>query len=210
MKLKDLHNETDQLKSSSLMPLLFIGHGSPMNGIADNTFTRTLLKITEDLTVRPSAVLVISAHWLTRGTHVLTSAKPRTIHDFGGFPQELYNIQYNAPGSPEFAEITRKMGVETLIVNDDQWGFDHGSWTILRHMFPDGDIPVYQLSIDYNLSAADHFLLAQELSGLREKGVLIVGSGNIVHNLSQINMFENAIPFEWAMEFDSKIYNPQN
>ena len=204
MQLSEFRKTTDTLRNEYRMPVMFIGHGSPMNGIAHNDFTRALAGMAMDLPVKPAAVLVVSAHWLTHGTHVLSSPKPRIIYDFGGFPEELYHVQYSAPGAPLLAAETRKIA-STSILEDDSWGLDHGAWTILRHMFSKADIPVYELSIDYHKPPAYHYALAKELSGMRDKGVLIIGSGNIVHNLRQINFNENARPYDWALEFDDKI-----
>lgn len=205
MQLSEFYKNSAGLKSSPRMPVFFIGHGSPMNGIAHNDFTEALAKMAANLEFKPAAILVVSAHWLTHGTHVLTSQTPRTIYDFHGFPEPLYKVHYNAPGSPEFAEETRKMALNVNILENDHWGFDHGTWTILRHMFPEALIPVYQLSIDYDKPARYHFELAKELSGLRDKGVLVIGSGNIVHNLYKIDFNEQTRPYDWAQEFDLQI-----
>lgn len=203
MKLHDLKNITDEHAKSERMPLLFVGHGNPMNAIEDNRFSDAWKKIGRELP-RPQAILSVSAHWLTRGTRVLSVAAPRTIHDFGGFPEELFAQQYPAPGAPEMAKMTQRLAVQNHIALDDDWGFDHGTWSVLKQMFPKADIPVYQLSLDYSKPMSYHYELAQELSALREKGVMIIGSGNIVHNLRAIN-FENAAPYDWAVEFDATI-----
>jgi 4,5-DOPA dioxygenase extradiol len=202
MNLHELKNITDNFENTSRLPVLFVGHGNPMNAIADNAFTRKLAAWGNFFAEKPKAILVVSAHWLTRGTHVMVSAKPRTIHDFGGFPQALYQILYPAPGTPEFALETKQLITSTNVVDDNQWGLDHGAWTVLRHMFPKADIPVFQVSIDFSKPPLYHYNLAQELKTLRKKGVLIIGSGNIVHNLYQINFDEKAKPFDWAIEFD--------
>ena len=186
------------------MPLLFVGHGDPVNAIEDNRFSNNWKKIGASLP-KPQAILSISAHWLTRGTRVLAMEQPKTIHDFGGFPKELYEQQYPAPGAPEFAKETQRLSMKQHIVLDDQWGFDHGTWSVLKQMFPKAEIPVYQLSIDYGQSIRYHFELAQEIKSLREKGVMIVGSGNIVHNLRAVNFQKNAKPYDWAVEFDAKM-----
>jgi 4,5-DOPA dioxygenase extradiol len=205
MNLNDLFNITDDLKPTDQFPVLFIGHGSPMNAILDNTFTRRLTELGISFKEKPKAILVISAHWLTRGTNVMVSEKPKTIHDFGGFPNELYQIEYPAIGSPVFAKETKKLIKTTNTFEDENWGLDHGAWTILRHIFPNADIPVFQLSIDYTKEPQYHYNLASEIKALRNKGVLIIGSGNIVHNLYQIDFDTNAKPFSWAIEFDDLV-----
>ena len=187
------------------MPALFIGHGSPMNGILDNEFSQAWANVAKSMDL-PSAVLVVSAHWLTKGTHVTAMDFPKTIHDFGGFPQELFDVQYPAPGSPELAEQIQKE-IRTVEVGlDHEWGLDHGAWTVVRHMFPDADIPVLQLSIDYFKPAQYHYNLAQQLAKLRQKGVLIIGSGNMVHNLRMVDWknIDKNIGYDWAEEMNSK------
>ena len=166
-------------------PVLFIGHGSPMNGIEDNEFSRTWTKLGKEIP-KPKAVLVISAHWLTNGTQITAMENPKTIHDFGGFPKELFEVNYPAIGSPELALATSKLITTTHVKLDHDWGLDHGTWTIVRHMYPDADIPVLQLSIDYSQPAQYHFDLAKQIASLRNKGVLIIGSGNMVHNLQMV------------------------
>lgn len=187
------------------MPALFVGHGSPMNGIHDNEFTKGWVKAAQSMDL-PSAVLVISAHWLTNGTHVTAMDFPKTIHDFGGFPQELFDVQYGAPGSPELAEEIKKEMFKANVHLDHEWGLDHGAWTVARHMFPDANIPVLQLSIDYFKPAQYHYDLAQQLAKLRKKGVLIIGSGNMIHNLKMIdwkNIDKNS-GYDWAVELNDK------
>jgi 4,5-DOPA dioxygenase extradiol len=205
MNLQNLKNITDSFENSSQMPVLFVGHGNPMNALADNAFTRKLTNWGISFAEKPKAILMISAHWQTKGTHVMISAKPRTIHDFGGFPEQLYKVQYLAPGSPGFAREAKQLITSTSVMEDDQWGLDHGTWTVLKHMFPMADIPVFQLSIDFTKPPQYHYNLAQELRTLRKKGVLIIGSGNIVHNLYQIEFDENAKPYDWAIEFDETV-----
>jgi len=194
---------TDGLKEQEKpMPVLFIGHGSPMNGIEHNAFSLEWARRAQHMPA-PTAVLVISAHWLTRGTHITAMEHPRTIHDFGGFPQELFAVQYPAPGMPALAEETRSLIGSTQVGLDHDWGLDHGAWTVVRHMFPDANIPVLQLSIDYGKPAAYHYELAKELAALRRKGVLIIGSGNMVHNLRLIawdKLEEPGFGFDWAIE----------
>lgn len=187
MSLHSFKNWTDSLGEEDIKhPVLFIGHGSPMNGIEDNEFSRTWAKMGQEI-VRPKAVLVISAHWLTRGTHITAMEEPKTIHDFGGFPQALFEVQYPAKGSPELAEATSKLVTSTNVGLDHDWGLDHGTWTVVRHMYPDADIPVLQLSIDYGRPPQYHYDLAKEIASLRKKGVLIIGSGNMVHNLRMVD-----------------------
>lgn len=203
MNLNELKNITDNLSGGNKMPAFFVGHGSPMNALADNAFTQALNNLGKNLTDAPKAILVVSAHWLTKGSFVNTSKMPETIHDFGGFPQELFDMQYPSPGSPEFAQEVTKLAASVHPTED--WGLDHGAWAILKHIFPKADIPVFQMSIDYYASMEKHFELAQQLRSLRNKGVLIIGSGNIVHNLSMSMpkfMHNDSKPFEWAIEFD--------
>ncbi|WP_421892430.1 4,5-DOPA dioxygenase extradiol [Marinoscillum sp.] len=188
------------------MPVLFMGHGSPMNGIEDNEFTRKWESIAKEIT-QPTAVLCISAHWLTRGTHVTAMNHPKTIHDFGGFPQELFQVQYPAPGDPALAAETSKLIQSTNVGLDHDWGLDHGCWSVVKRMYPEANIPVLQLSIDYHQPPAYHYQLAQELSTLRKKGVLILGSGNMVHNLRMVDWQHFDVPnygFDWAQEMNEK------
>ena len=193
------------------MPVLFIGHGSPMNIIADNSFTRRLTRLGKE-SPRPKAILVISAHWLTEGTLVTCADKPRTIHDFGGFPPELYRMHYPCPGSPETAQLAVDMVKKPLLKCDYEWGLDHASWAVLKHMYPNADVPVIEMSLDYSPYNGWHrqslqyfYDLGAQLSPLREKEILIIGSGNIVHNLRYADMEDlEAKPFDWAVEFDDK------
>jgi 4,5-DOPA dioxygenase extradiol len=184
------------------MPALFLAHGNPMNAIADNDFTRSLVRLATDLP-RPAAVLVVSAHWLTKGTRVLTAESPRTIHDFGGFPHELYEIEYPAPGSP--ASAARVCELAPHVTADHSWGFDHASWSVLRHMWPDADVPVYELSLDVTAPPQSHWDLGRRLSPLRDEGVLVVGSGNIVHSFAGISWEPGAPAHAWAEEFDGYV-----
>ena len=185
------------------MPALFIGHGSPMNAIADNAYTRALAALGPRLP-RPRAVLCISAHWMTEGTWITHQAQPRTIHDFYGFPKALSEIQYPAPGDPALAEAIRAQITDVRItLDDEQWGFDHGAWSVLRHVFPAADVPVLQLSLAMDRPADHHFAAGRALAPLRDQGVLILGSGNIVHNLRLITWDENAAPYPWALAFDT-------
>jgi 4,5-DOPA dioxygenase extradiol len=212
--LHPFYNWTNQLKEEDTkLPVLFIGHGSPMNGIEDNEFSRTWTKLGAEIP-KPKAVLVISAHWLTKGTHVTVMENPKTIHDFGGFPKALFEVEYPAKGSPELAKATSELITSTQVGLDHDWGLDHGTWTVVRHMYPDASIPVLQLSIDYNKPAQYHFDLAKQIVSLRKKGVLVIGSGNMVHNLSMIawdKLQEPEFGFDWAIEmnaiFKDKITN---
>jgi len=183
------------------MPVLFIGHGSPMNAIEHNAFTSALEKLGAELP-SPKAVCVISAHWVTSGTHVVKSEQPRTIHDFYGFPQPLYDVQYPAPGAPDEAE---KIASGPEIVADETWGLDHGAWSVLRHMYPKADVPAFQLSLDKRRGFKEHLDLGREIKTLRERGVLILGSGNVVHNLRQIDWESPHGAYDWAREFDAKV-----
>lgn len=187
--------------NSQRTPLFFIGHGSPMNAIADNAYTQTLAKL-RSLCPNPRAILCISAHWMTDGTWVTHMTNPRTIHDFGGFPKELFDVQYPAPGSPEVAELVSKSLSPNAGLDDQDWGLDHGTWSVLRHIFPKADIPVVQLSLDLSQPPEYHAMIGTQLRSLRQENILILGSGNLVHNLRQIRWAENAPPFPWAIEFD--------
>lgn len=194
---------TDDLKEQEeKMPVLFIGHGSPMNGIENNSFSRQWEQQGKELPA-PKAVLVISAHWLTNGTHITAMDHPKTIHDFGGFPQELFEVQYTAPGDALLAQETKDLIKSTNVGLNHDWGLDHGAWTVVRRMYPDAKIPVLQLSIDYNKPASYHYNLAKELAALRKKGVLIIGSGNMVHNLRMVAWDKLDTPgfgYDWAIE----------
>lgn len=184
------------------MPLLFIGHGSPLNALEDNEYTRNWKRIAAALP-KPAAILAVSAHWYTDGTRINDARHPKTIYDMYGFPKELYEISYPAPGAPELAHHTRSL-IQTGVAIDNNWGYDHGAWVVLHGMYPQADIPVSQLSVDANAGAAAHFEIGKRLAPLREKGVLILGSGNIVHNLSRVN-FSMDGGYGWAGEFDNYI-----
>lgn len=187
---------------SPRMPVLFIGHGSPMNAIDKNSYTRTLNELGQRLQ-RPKSILVISAHWMSEGSWVTAVEKPKTIHDFYGFPQELFDVQYPAPGSPELANLMIDTIQDPNVYGDkEMWGLDHGTWSVLRHLYPEADIPVVQLSIYMEQPPEYHVKLGQQLSFLREKGVLILGSGNLVHNLRCIRWGSEAKPYDWAIEYD--------
>ena len=188
-----------------LMPVLFVGHGSPMNGIEDTEFSRRWTAMAKEIPT-PKAVLVISAHWFTRGTHITAMDFPETIHDFGGFPKELFAVQYPAPGSPALAKETASLIHTAKVELSHDWGLDHGTWTIVRHMYPKADIPVLQLSIDYTKDAKFHYELAKEIYSLRKKGVLIMGSGNLVHNLGMVawdKLNEPEYGYDWAFKINN-------
>lgn len=185
-----------------LMPVLFIGHGSPLNALEENEFTSVWKKI-GNVIPQPKLILCISAHWLQEGTAVTAMAKPKTIHDFYGFPRELYSLQYPATGSPEQALLIQRLVKSVPVELDQEWGLDHGSWSVLKHLYPKATIPVVQLSLDYQLSLEKAVEVGKELSILRQKGVLIIGSGNLVHNLMVMN--PRAKPFDWATEFDQMV-----
>lgn len=203
MKLQSLKSWADEQPYTDIMPVMFVGHGNPMNAIMQNEFTKNWQKVGREIP-RPKAILSVSAHWLTNGTYVTAMERPKTIHDFGGFPKALFDQQYPAPGSALLAKDTMSLIKSTQVKDDYQWGLDHGTWSVLLPMYPKADIPVLQLSIDYNKPPQYHYDLAKELNELRKKGVLIMGSGNIVHNLGMID-FENKTKFDWAYEFDEKI-----
>ncbi|MDB5886495.1 MAG: Extradiol ring-cleavage dioxygenase, class enzyme subunit [Polaromonas sp.] len=201
------------LKKSDRMPVLFMGHGSPMNAIGDNEYRRSWqalgARFGSDMP-RPQMILCISAHWLTQGWWLTAMAQPKTIHDFGGFPQELFEQQYPAPGDPDAAQaislLVRQRASVPLGLDTSEWGLDHGSWGVLKPMFPDADIPVIQLSMDYARAPEDHYALARQLRALRRRGVLIVASGNIVHNLQRMQRgAASSQAFDWALEFDQTI-----
>ena len=201
MNLRDLKKLTNTFEPTDQMPVLFVGHGNPMNAIEDNAFSRGWQEAAKNLP-RPNAILCISAHWLTRGTFVTAMEKPKTIHDFYGFPQALFDVQYSCAGSPQLAEDMQQTVKSVQVKADSEWGLDHGTWSILNRMFPKADVPVLQLSIDYYKPGRFHYDLAKELAPLRKKGVLIIGSGNIVHNLRMAIFGENVKPYDWAIEFD--------
>ena len=204
MELHDLKNLSNNFSASDRMPVLFIGHGSPMNGIENNSFSQTWQDLPKQFPT-PSAVLCISAHWLTRGTFITAMDHPKTIHDFGGFPEKLYEVNYPAPGNSALAKETAQLVKTTQVGLDHDWGLDHGAWTVIRHMYPNANIPVLQFSIDYNKPAEYHYELAKELAVLRSKGVLILGSGNMVHNLRMVawdKMDKPNFGFDWAIEMN--------
>ncbi len=205
MTLSDLRKFTDDLPVDEKQPALFLGHGSPMNAIEDNIFTQSLTALGKSL-VKPKAVLVVSAHWLTRGTFVSTTKFPETIYDFGGFPPELSQVKYPAPGAPVEAQLVKSTVLSTKIEEDNSMGLDHGAWSVLRHIWPNADVPVFQMSIDWYKSPQWHYDLALELRALRKKGILIISSGNITHNLGNVVWNnENAPAVDWALEFDEAV-----
>ena len=206
MNLKDLNKMTSTMSRTEKMPVLFLGHGSPMNAIEENEFVANFKQLGKEL-VRPNAILCISAHWETKGTFVTAMQNPPTIHDFGGFPQALFDVQYPAPGSPELALETKNIVTKTEVGLDDKWGLDHGAWSVIKHLYPNADIPVIQMSIDYSQPAKYHYELAKELNSLRNKGILIIGSGNMVHNLRKVawDKLNEEYAFDWAIEANDKM-----
>ncbi|HHL52916.1 MAG TPA: 4,5-DOPA dioxygenase extradiol [Flammeovirgaceae bacterium] len=196
---------TQQSRETGRLPVLFIGHGTPINAIETNDFTRALSTLGKALP-RPSAILCISAHWLTQGTYVEVSPQPRIIYDIYGFPQQLYQVQYPAAGAPQLAGELPGLVEGAHIEPTTDWGLDHGAWSILKHLYPQADVPVFQMSIDYHRPLAYHYKLANELRALRKRGVLIIGSGNLTHNLQQVDLTRpDAHPVDWALEFDATI-----
>ena len=207
MRIRELNKLTELFAGTEQMPVLFLGHGSPMNAIEDNEFSRKWEEL-GNILPRPNAILCISAHWETKGTFVTAMQKPATIHDFGGFPQALFDVQYPAPGSPDLAMETKNIITIAELGLDEKWGLDHGCWSVIRHLYPNADIPVIQLSLDYYQTPQYHYDLAKELSSFRKKGVLIIGSGNMVHNLGMVawdklNSLEYG--YDWAIEANEKM-----
>lgn len=203
MRLREFSSITKSLPNTESMPILFLGHGSPMNAIEENEFVRGWRRIGE-LLPRPKAILCISAHWETRGTYVTAMDKPKTIHDFGGFPKSLYEVEYPAPGSPDLALETQSIITKTKVgLDHGQWGLDHGCWSVVKHLYPNADIPIIQMSLDHYQHAEYHYELAKEFHVLRQKGILIVGSGNMVHNLRMVawdKLNDTAYGYDWAIE----------
>ncbi len=204
-KLSDLDKFAGHLPATEKLPVLFLGHGSPMNAIEENEYVTGFRSIAKTLP-QVKAILCVSAHWYTKGTMVTAMEKPKTIHDFGGFPEALYKVQYPAPGHPELASQTKDLIKKTPVTLDETWGLDHGAWSVIKHLYPNANVPVIQLSIDYTKDAAWHFELAKELKSLREKGVLIVGSGNIIHNLydAAFDRINDNFGYDWAIEAREK------
>ena len=191
---------------SERVPVVFLGHGNPMNALYENVWTRAWAALGAGLVPRPRAVLAISAHWYIQGTAVTASPRPRTIHDFGGFPRELFAVRYDAPGDPALAARIAALLAPLPVEADLSWGLDHGTWSVLRHVFPEADVPVVQLSIDETRPAAFHYELGVRLRALREQGVLLVGSGNVVHNLEAYAWGGHpAQPYDWALRFENTV-----
>jgi 4,5-DOPA dioxygenase extradiol len=192
---------------SERMPAIFFGHGNPMNALQRNAWSEGWAALGLALP-RPRAVLCISAHWQTRGTAVTAMANPRTIHDFGGFPQELFEVEYPAPGDPALADRVQALLAPRLVTRDEQWGLDHGTWSVLCHVFPNADVPVVQLSLDATQPAAVHYEIGQQLAPLRDEGILIIGSGNLIHNLRTYAWGQNDVPpYDWALRFEQQARN---
>jgi len=197
------------LHSTEKMPLLFLGHGNPMNAIEENQFVRGFRAMAKELP-RPNAILCVSAHWETRGTRLTAMENPRTIHDFGGFPRELYEVQYPAPGSPSLASTAKDTIQQTPVELDYDWGLDHGAWSVIKHLYPEANVPIVQLSLDVLKKPQEHYELGKELASLRRKGVLVIGSGNIVHNLRMVdwrNLNTVDYAFDWAQEARTSMNN---
>lgn len=207
MKLKELGNLTSAFGSTEKMPVLFLGHGSPMNAIGENEFVTGFRHVGETIP-KPNAILCISAHWETKGTFVTAMERPQTIHDFGGFPKALYDVRYPAPGSPALAKDTKELIKKTTVGLDEKWGLDHGAWSVIKHLYPQADVPVIQMSLDYTNAPQYHYELAKELASLRSKGVLIIGSGNMVHNLRMVawnKLEEDEYGYDWAIDASTKM-----
>ncbi|WMW78873.1 4,5-DOPA dioxygenase extradiol [Flavobacterium sp. 20NA77.7] len=207
--INQLYTYKDHLPNTEKIPVLFLGHGSPMNAIEENEFVAGFRNIAKTIPT-PTAILCISAHWFTKGTKVTAMESPQTIHDFGGFPKELFAVQYPAKGSPELAQLTKELTLPTTVELNHDWGLDHGAWSVIKHLYPDATVPVIQMSIDYSLSAEQHFELAQKLQILRNKGILIIGSGNIIHNLQLIdwqNFNKDNHGYDWAKEAHADFTN---
>ncbi|MEZ4909203.1 MAG: 4,5-DOPA dioxygenase extradiol [Saprospiraceae bacterium] len=206
-KLNSLNKIAQSFPNTTKMPVLFIGHGNPMNAIEENEFVQGFRDISQSIP-KPKAIICISAHWETKGTYITAMANPKTIHDFGGFPKELYEVQYPAPGNPQLAEETQDLFKINILQKDYDWGLDHGAWSVIKHMYPNADIPVLELSLDYTKPAQYHYDLASQLSALRSKGVLIIGSGNMVHNLRKVawdKLYGAPYGYDWAIEADAKM-----
>lgn len=202
MKLSHLRNIASYFGRTDRMPVLFLGHGSPMNAIEENMFVASFRELGHSLP-KPQLILCVSAHWETKGTFVTAMSSPETIHDFGGFPRELYEVQYPAPGSPEWASKAKKIITKTEVELDYNWGLDHGAWSVIKHLYPQADVPVIQMSIDYTKPSQYHYDLAKEIGELSRKGVLIVGSGNMVHNLRLADfrrLSGDPYGYDWAIE----------
>ncbi len=201
-ELNRIANRLDEMDEK--MPLLFVGHGNPMNAIEENEFTLGWKLLTKEIK-KPKAILCISAHWETRGTFVTAMENPRTIHDFAGFPKSLFDVEYPAKGNYTLSNQTKELVQKTSIELDNNWGLDHGCWSVLNQMYPEAEIPVLQMSIDFTKSAQWHYDLANEISVLRNRGVLILGSGNMIHNLGMINWQNPELKFDWAEQFNDTL-----
>lgn len=206
MKLIELKKMTESLGKTTKMPVLFLGHGSPMNAIEENEFVQGFKNIANEIS-KPKAILCISAHWETKGTFITAMQNPPTIHDFSGFPKELFEVQYPASGNPELAKQTKELITKTEVGLDENWGLDHGTWSVVKHLYPKADVPIIQLSLDYTQNPQFHYDLAKQLKPLRERGVLIIGSGNIVHNLGKVEWrrLNETFGYDWAIEANEKI-----
>lgn len=205
--LHSLYQLSENMNKTARMPVLFLGHGNPMNAIEENQFVHGFRNVAKNIP-SPSAILCISAHWYIAGTKVTAMEHPKTIHDFGGFPKALYEVEYPAPGSPSLAQTTKDLLVPTSVELDDSWGLDHGAWTVIKHLYPEANIPVIQMSIDYTKPASYHYELAQKLNSLRDKGILIIGSGNIIHNLGLVDFQQIdkvGYGYDWAIEAHTRI-----
>lgn len=198
---------SDTFTPTETTPVLFLGHGSPMNAIEENEFVQGFRKIAIEIP-KPNAIICVSAHWETNGTMVTAMENPRTIHDFGGFPKELYEVQYAAKGDPSLANDVKETVTTASVGLDDKWGLDHGCWSVVKHLYPKADIPVIQLSLNYNKTPQQHYDLAKELSVFRRKGVLVVGSGNMVHNLGMVAWDKLSLPeygYDWAIDANERM-----
>jgi len=207
MKLNVLNSLAESAANTDTMPVLFLGHGSPMNAIEENEFVAGFRNVGKGIT-KPTAIVCISAHWETKGTYITAMPSPRTIHDFWGFPQALFDVQYPAPGNPELAKNIQAMVKKNHVELDESWGLDHGAWSVIKHLYPNADVPVIQLSLDYRQTPQYHYELAQQLQALRNKGVLIVGSGNMVHNLGMVawdKLNTDNYGYDWAIEANTKM-----
>jgi 4,5-DOPA dioxygenase extradiol len=203
MKLNALNKIVEPFATTDPMPVLFVGHGNPMNAIEENEFTKGWADTAKSLP-KPNAIVIVSAHWETDGTFVTAMDKPQTIHDFGGFPQSLFDVQYPAPGDPSLANDVKSHITKVPVGLNSDWGLDHGAWVVAMRLYPKADIPIIQLSLNYSKSAQWHYDLAKELAFLRRKGVLIIGSGNVVHNLGLVNWGDGK-PFDWAIEANETV-----
>lgn len=205
--MNDIMSLNPKLSDSEKMPVLFLGHGSPMNAIEENEFVQGFRNVSKQIPT-PKAILCISAHWEASGTYVTAMENPKTIHDFGGFPPELYAVQYPAQGSPELAQQVVAQVGKVEVALDNNWGLDHGCWSVVKHLYPKANIPVLQMSLNVNKTPREHFELAKELATFRKKGVLIVGSGNIVHNLGLVAWDKLNLPeygYDWAIEANERM-----